>query len=102
MQQITTIIKTNKRLIKITFNTLINVAVAVYFAFATVHYIDVDSNCKENCGMDFCNGYGSLVIVLALVYYSLSYYYVLKPTIGKSIYRTFKRTIADNGKTVAL
>lgn len=74
----------------------------VYFAFATVHYIDVDKTCKVNCGMDFCNGYGSLVIVLALVYYSLTYYYVLKPTIGKSMYRKIKRAIADNGKTIAL
>uniref|UniRef100_A0A336LH21 Sodium/nucleoside cotransporter n=1 Tax=Culicoides sonorensis TaxID=179676 RepID=A0A336LH21_CULSO len=64
VSQINSVIKKNKRIIKIAINTLL--------------------------------------IILVLVYYSLTYYYVLKPTIGKSIYNTIKRSVANNGKRVAL
>lgn len=94
-------LKSHKRTIQIIINLGIHVAVLVYLTFTTLHYVDKEENCTDNCGMDFCNGFGLLVLVLAVVYYSLTYYYVLKPTIGKKIYRTVKRAVGDDTERVS-
>lgn len=66
----------------------LNAGVAVFFIFATLEFADNKDGCST-CGsnwfeaMNFCSGYGSLLIVLIIVYYSMMYYYVLKPTFGK-------------------
>ncbi|XP_054738038.1 solute carrier family 28 member 3 isoform X2 [Anastrepha obliqua] len=74
---------------------LVHLVVGGYFAYATYHYIDVANNdCDSNspnqlCGIQFCSGYGMLVLILGFVYLGLLYYKVVKPTIGKQLKRQY-------------
>lgn len=81
MEVISELLQRNKKCVKLLTNLLINLLVVTYFIFTTIHFYQND--CKSSCKMDFCRGYGSLVILLAVVYYSLAYYYILKPIFGK-------------------
>ncbi|XP_017464618.1 PREDICTED: solute carrier family 28 member 3 isoform X2 [Rhagoletis zephyria] len=84
---------------KQTTHTVLKVAahliVAGYFAYATYHYIDVANNdCNSNnpnklCGIQLCNGYGLLVLLLGFVYFGFFYFKILKPTIGAPLKRQY-------------
>uniref|UniRef100_A0A0A1XEW4 Sodium/nucleoside cotransporter n=1 Tax=Zeugodacus cucurbitae TaxID=28588 RepID=A0A0A1XEW4_ZEUCU len=73
----------------------IHLVVGGYFAYATYHYIDVANNeCdslnpNELCGIQFCSGYGLLILLLAFVYLGMLYYQVIKPTVGRTLHRNY-------------
>ncbi|CAD6998646.1 unnamed protein product [Ceratitis capitata] len=87
-----------RRIKKVARNTLkvgVHFVVGGYFAYATYHYIDIENNYCESlnpsklCGIQFCNGYGLLVLLLGFVYLGILYFQVIKPTVGKSIQRKY-------------
>lgn len=41
--------------------------------------------CPTYCGIQWCDGYGMLVILLTLVYAGLIYYHIVKPIWGERI-----------------
>ncbi|XP_069963882.1 uncharacterized transporter YutK isoform X3 [Bactrocera oleae] len=73
----------------------IHLVVAGYFAYATYHYINVENNECDSlqpnklCGIQFCSGYGLLVLLLAFVYLGLLYFQIIKPTVGRNLHRNY-------------
>ncbi|XP_049308837.1 solute carrier family 28 member 3 [Bactrocera dorsalis] len=73
----------------------IHLVVAGYFAYATYHYIDVENNeCdslkpNELCGIQFCSGYGLLVLLLAFIYLGLLYFQIIKPKVGRTLHPNY-------------
>lgn len=55
---------------KISFLSLLNVAIVIYFVFATLYWIN---NNYDN--IDWCNGYGLLILLLTIVYGGIFYHY---------------------------
>ncbi|EDW89444.1 solute carrier family 28 member 3 [Drosophila yakuba] len=84
------------RLVKISIYVLLHLCVVGYFSYATYHYHDITNyECywKDNplCGINFCTGYGMLLLLLGFVYLGLFYYYVFKPMVGHSLHRNYIR-----------
>ncbi|KAJ6639062.1 Solute carrier family 28 member 3 [Pseudolycoriella hygida] len=84
----------NEVLISRSYVILLNAVVVGYFAWATSFFIKTKNHCESNgCdvefgGMQWCDGYGMLILLLAIIY--LSYlYYVLKRFYGKYINETY-------------
>lgn len=50
----------------------------------------------SHCGMEWCTGYGMLVLLFSFIYFCLFYYKVLKKYFGKAIARTVITPI-ENG-----
>lgn len=50
--------------------------------------------------MEWCDGYGLLLILFALTYISLFYYHILKPFFGKALYRTLIRPLMSGGQAL--
>ncbi|XP_053677626.1 solute carrier family 28 member 3-like [Anopheles nili] len=69
----------------------INGTVVVFFAFATKHFIEHEQDCQTNCGMQWCDGYGMLVLLLGFTYAGLLYYLLLKPRLGAIVNRKLAR-----------
>lgn len=44
--------------------------------------------CPGYCGMEWCDGYGLLLILFVLTYLSLFYYHIIKPYFGSKLYGT--------------
>lgn len=44
------------------------------------------SRCRGYCGIQWCDGYGMLLILSVLTYIALIYYQVIKPRCGRRIY----------------
>ncbi|XP_041772131.1 solute carrier family 28 member 3-like isoform X1 [Anopheles merus] len=59
---------------------LVNVVVVVFFGFATNYYLEYE---QTECGMQWCDGYGMLVLLVGFVYLGLLYYHVAKPLLGR-------------------
>ncbi|XP_058177979.1 solute carrier family 28 member 3-like [Anopheles ziemanni] len=72
--------------------TAINGTVTVFFAFATHHYIYLEKDCSTNCTMQWCDGYGMLVLLLAFVYSGLLYFWLIKPRMGSTVSRFLSPT----------
>ncbi|KAH8367095.1 hypothetical protein KR084_000549 [Drosophila pseudotakahashii] len=84
------------RMVKISIYILLHLVVVGYFSYATYHYHDITNyECywKDNplCGINFCTGYGMLLLLLGFIYLGLFYYYVFKPTVGHKLHRNFIR-----------
>ncbi|XP_048511454.1 sodium/nucleoside cotransporter 2 isoform X2 [Athalia rosae] len=80
------VISKNPRTIRWGWITILNAAVAVYFGFATRYwYITYGFWTGQ-----WCNGYGMLVILLAIIYGSLFYYHIAKRFFGKTIAGCFR------------
>uniref|UniRef100_A0A1B0AFL0 Sodium/nucleoside cotransporter n=1 Tax=Glossina pallidipes TaxID=7398 RepID=A0A1B0AFL0_GLOPL len=92
----------------------VHLVVVGYFAYATYHYLDVEANychdiendnhiVKEDgsgnqtnhllCGMQYCDGYGFLALLLGFTYLGLFYYLVFKPKIGHRLYRSILKPL---------
>ncbi|XP_055606899.1 solute carrier family 28 member 3 [Uranotaenia lowii] len=71
----------------------LNALVIVFFGFATNEYVSNDISCIEGCGMQWCTGYGFLVLLLGFIYLGLVYYQVLKPTLRKAYVNNIGRPI---------
>ncbi|XP_033153793.1 solute carrier family 28 member 3 isoform X1 [Drosophila mauritiana] len=84
------------RLVRISIYVLLHLCVVGYFSYATYHYHDITNyECywKDNplCGINFCTGYGMLLLLLGFIYLGLFYYYVFKPMVGHSLHRNYIR-----------
>ncbi|XP_049289382.1 solute carrier family 28 member 3-like [Anopheles funestus] len=66
---------------------IVNGSVAVFFGFATKRFIQYEQNCQTNCGLQWCDGYGMLLLLLGFVYLGLLYFLLLKPRLERSVYR---------------
>ncbi|XP_058125412.1 solute carrier family 28 member 3-like [Anopheles ziemanni] len=75
----------HKKHIQLGVYIILNVIVIVYFGFATNYYLEYE---QDDCGMQWCTGYGMLVLLIGFVYLGLLYYYVVKPLLG-SHFRSF-------------
>ncbi|XP_050072867.1 solute carrier family 28 member 3-like [Anopheles maculipalpis] len=69
---------------------IVNGCVVIFFAFATKRYIQHEQTCVSNCGMQWCDGYGMLVLLLGFVYAGLLYFLFLKPRLEGSLYRKLR------------
>ncbi|XP_058053315.1 uncharacterized transporter YutK [Anopheles bellator] len=59
---------------------LLNVVVVVFFGFATNYYLEFE---QDECGMQWCDGYGFLVLLVGFIYLGLLYYHVVKPLLSE-------------------
>ncbi|XP_021696985.1 solute carrier family 28 member 3 isoform X1 [Aedes aegypti] len=75
--------------IRIALLAALNAVVIVFFGFATNHYVEKDKTCTKGCGMQWCDGYGMLVLLLGFIYLGLVYFHILKPLLRKP----FKQSI---------
>ncbi|XP_055535811.1 solute carrier family 28 member 3 [Wyeomyia smithii] len=76
--------------IRIAWSVALNAGVIIFFGFATNYYLEKEETCRTDCGMQWCDGYGMLVLLLGFLYLGLVYFLVLKPLIGKA----FKQNIS--------
>ncbi|XP_058831562.1 sodium/nucleoside cotransporter 1 [Topomyia yanbarensis] len=91
LDKINRILHDNKAHIRIAWIAALNAAVIVFFGFATNHYIEKEEKCRKDCGMQWCDGYGMLILLLGAIYLGLVYFQILKPLTGKA----FSRFIAE-------
>uniref|UniRef100_A0A1A9WK06 Sodium/nucleoside cotransporter n=1 Tax=Glossina brevipalpis TaxID=37001 RepID=A0A1A9WK06_9MUSC len=103
---------------QLTFKCLkhsVHLVVVGYFSYATYHYLDVETNYCDDannnnksafngggdgnqtnhplCGMQFCSGYGYLILLLSFSYLALFYNLVFKAAIGHRLYRSILRPL---------
>ncbi|XP_044004713.1 solute carrier family 28 member 3 isoform X1 [Aphidius gifuensis] len=74
---------------KITNNLIaffLHLIVLIYFTFATIHWI----NNNNNGNLDWCDGYGMLVVLVAIVYIGIVYYKIFKKYFASIIIRIFE------------
>ncbi|XP_017044810.1 solute carrier family 28 member 3 isoform X2 [Drosophila ficusphila] len=85
------------RLVRISLYILLHLVVVGYFSYATYHYHDISnyectwSSTNKLCGINFCTGYGMLLLLLGFIYIGLFYFYIFKPFVGHSLHRNFIR-----------
>jgi len=107
----------NKRTIRIISISLVHILVGCYFGYATYFFIDqekiqrtwdvypdpnntniTDGRCHGSCGFQFCDGYGMLLILCVIIYFSILYY-LFKPFLKrpfKKIMNSFKEILSKN------
>uniref|UniRef100_A0A182WKL5 Sodium/nucleoside cotransporter n=1 Tax=Anopheles minimus TaxID=112268 RepID=A0A182WKL5_9DIPT len=73
-------IERHRKHIELGIYVLLNVVVIVFFGFATNYYLEYE---QDDCGMQWCDGYGMLVLLVGFVYLGLLYYYLVKPLLGR-------------------
>lgn len=56
--------------------------------YELTHWTDDSLYCPTYCGIQWCNGYGMLLILFVLTYIGLFYYQIVKPLWGARIYKT--------------
>lgn len=74
-------IETHKKTLKICGYLLLNLVVVTYVAFAGIYW----HNNTTNCDLEFCNGFGMLLIIIVIIYSSFLYYSLLKKHLIKLI-----------------
>lgn len=52
-------------------------------------------SCEPTCGMQWCDGYGMLLLLLFFVYFGLFYYQIFKRFFGKRVYESFIKPISE-------
>ncbi|KAH8400998.1 hypothetical protein KR009_002365 [Drosophila setifemur] len=89
------------RIVKISIYVLLHLVVVGYFSYASYHYHDIMSyECvwynyaNPLCDINFCSGYGMLILLLGFIYFALFYYYILKPTVGRRLHRNFLKPMS--------
>ncbi|KAH8320415.1 hypothetical protein KR067_002810 [Drosophila pandora] len=90
-----------KRIVKISLYVFLHLVVVGYFSYATYHYHDITNyectwsgSTNPLCGINFCSGYGMLVLLLGFIYLGLFYFYVFKDTVGRSLYKNYLSPIS--------
>jgi pyrimidine nucleoside transport protein len=48
-----------------------------------------------DCDLEWCDGLGMLIILIALLYLGLSYYYIFKKFFGRWIYKSIMEPISE-------
>ncbi|XP_053674491.1 solute carrier family 28 member 3-like [Anopheles nili] len=86
--RLTGAIERHRKLIQLGIYIILNVIVIVFFGFATNYYLEYE---QTDCGMQWCDGYGMLVLIVGFVYLGLLYYQVVKPLLGT----LFKQRIVE-------
>ncbi|XP_022221556.2 LOW QUALITY PROTEIN: solute carrier family 28 member 3 [Drosophila obscura] len=89
------------RIVKISVYILLHLLVVGYFSYATYHYNDITNyECSWNssgnplCGINWCSGYGMLLLVLGFIYIGMFYYYIFKPRVGLWLHREYLKPAA--------
>ncbi|XP_035786695.1 solute carrier family 28 member 3-like isoform X1 [Anopheles albimanus] len=77
--RLTEMLEHHRQHIKLGVYVLLNVVVIVFFGFATNYYLEYE---ETTCGMQWCDGYGMLVLLVGFVYLGLLYYHVAKPLLS--------------------
>lgn len=118
--------KMNPKL-KIGFQWLIHIFIGCFFAYATYFYAVVLQNrsyadrgkypnntqCYIRCSIQFCSGYGMLILLLGFIYLGLIYFLIIKKYFGQQIYDSvlkpfteywmkYTRTIAGSTIMIAI
>ncbi|XP_063984863.1 uncharacterized transporter YutK-like isoform X2 [Diachasmimorpha longicaudata] len=75
----------NRRAVKVLKYVILHSIILVYAVFASLYWTNHNSNCE----LEWCNGYGMLLILLGVVYFSLLYYYVIKRYLSEGIETVF-------------
>ncbi|XP_015110947.1 uncharacterized protein LOC107037099 isoform X2 [Diachasma alloeum] len=75
----------HRRAIKALKYVILHAIILVYAVFASLYWTNHNSNCE----LEWCNGYGMLLILLGIVYFSLLYYYVIKRYLSDGIKTVF-------------
>ncbi|EDW79830.1 uncharacterized protein Dwil_GK17994 [Drosophila willistoni] len=87
--------------IKTFLKYFIHIVVIGYFSYAAYHYHDVSYyECTWNsshllCGIQFCSGFGMLILLMSFTYLGLFYYYIFKPKVGRSLHRNYLVPLSD-------
>ncbi|KAH8258096.1 hypothetical protein KR038_005684 [Drosophila bunnanda] len=89
------------RIVKISIYVLLHLVVVGYFSYATYHYHDITNyecvwsgSTNPLCGINFCSGYGMLLLLLGFIYLGLFYYYVFKPMVGLKLHKSFLKPMS--------
>uniref|UniRef100_A0A8D8BK10 Sodium/nucleoside cotransporter n=4 Tax=Culex pipiens TaxID=7175 RepID=A0A8D8BK10_CULPI len=88
-----------KAQIRIAWLVTLNALVIIFFGFATNHYLEKEETCSTGCGMQWCSGYGMLVLLLGFVYLGLVYFHIVKPLLRKpfksNVVKPLSRTLGN-------
>ncbi|XP_069702912.1 uncharacterized transporter YutK-like isoform X2 [Periplaneta americana] len=76
---------------KIVMFFIVNVCIIAYLTAAIMY-----SRVQGECSLEWCDGVGLLIILLALVYFGLFYYFIIKKFFGRFIFRKVFKPI-NNG-----
>ncbi|XP_034652477.1 solute carrier family 28 member 3 [Drosophila subobscura] len=92
------------RIVRISLYILLHLVVVGYFSYATYHYNDLKNyDCywgyNPLCGINFCSGYGMLLLLLGFIYLGLFYYYIFKPRVGLWLHREYLKPAAQKWHT---
>lgn len=60
-----------------------------------------DAYCQGMCGIQWCNGYGMLLILIISTYIGLIYYKFVKPTFGSPLNQTIVKPLTSSLSTVS-
>ncbi|XP_052859792.1 solute carrier family 28 member 3-like [Anopheles cruzii] len=83
---------------RVTVTVATHGAGVTFFGFATKHFVEHESLCSDNCDIQWCSGYGMLVLLVGFIYLSLLYFLVLKPSVGPVVKRGLEPTKAALSK----
>ncbi|XP_011297444.1 solute carrier family 28 member 3 isoform X1 [Fopius arisanus] len=75
----------NRRVVKFIKYSILHAIILVYAVFAGLYW----KNNNKNCALEWCDGYGMLLILLGIVYLSLFYFYVIKRYLSDTIQAVF-------------
>ena len=73
------------------------IKVLLFLAFNAYLIGAIVNTAKRGILVDFCDGVGFLIIITALAYAGMFYYYVLKPYLGKTVYRCIFKPVGIVG-----
>ncbi|KAH8253171.1 hypothetical protein KR032_003956 [Drosophila birchii] len=89
------------RIVRISLYCLLHLVVVGYFSYATYHYHDINTyECwwsgavNPLCGINFCSGYGMLLLLLGFIYLGLFYYYIFKPMVGRKLHQNYLKPMS--------
>lgn len=69
---------------------ILNACVLAYLITAVMFF-----NTQGDCDLEWCDGLGMFIIIIALLYLGLSYYYIIKKFFGRVIYKTVMEPISE-------
>lgn len=52
-------------------------------------------SCEPTCGMQWCDGYGMLLLLLFFIYFGLFYYKIFKRFLGKKIHESIINPVSE-------
>ncbi len=84
----------NKRIVKFGMLALLAILYNAYFITCIAY------NRRNELDWEWCDGHGLLIILTALVYFSLFYFQILKRFYGKAIYRSAIKPAGELGNKI--